>query len=151
VSTVVIGLGNRDRGDDAVGLAVADRLATHVVPADVLAWERPELDLLDVLPRYDRVVVVDAVRSGAAPGTVHEDPTVLKDPTGLGSHGFGLAAVLELADALGRTAPRVHLLLVEIGPVEHGRALTPAVRAAADDVLDRLLHALMDGDADVLR
>lgn len=149
--TAVIGLGNRDRGDDALGLVVVDRLRAHDPDADLYAWERPELDLLEVLPRYDRVVIVDAARSGAPVGTLHHDLVPSADPGALGTHGFGLAGVLELADALDRVPDELHLLLVEIDAVEHGADLRPTVSVAADDVVARLVAALDAGGADVPR
>lgn len=146
--TAVIGLGNRDRGDDAVGLLVADDLAVRLTGADVFAWERPELDLLEVLPRYDRVVVVDAARSGAPTGTIHVDP-VLPAADVAGTHGFGIHGVLELAAALDRLPDQVHLALVEIGPATHGEGLSDEVATAAEQLVAHLTSVLAGGDADV--
>ena len=145
MTTAVIGLGDRDRGDDAVGLVVAERLTRLRPEADVMTWERPELDLLEVLPTHDPVVIVDAARSGAPVGTVHDDPHVSTDVAGRGTHGFGIAGVLELARELDRLPEELRLLLVEIGPTGHGRELSPAVALAADEVVARLLP-LLDGD-----
>ena len=147
----VIGLGNRDRGDDAVGLLVADELAREPLDADVLAWERPELDLLEVLPRYELVLLVDAARSDAPVGSVHLDPELSRRGNEQGTHGFGIPGVLELAGALDRLPAELHLLLVEIGPVDHGEALSPAVERAVDEIADRLRGVLRGGDADVPR
>ena len=140
--TAVIGLGNRDRGDDAVGLLVADRLAARRPGCDVLAWERPELDLLEVLGGYDRVVLVDAVRSGAPVGTVLVREGVPATDGPGGSHGFGVGAVLRLAASLGRLPADLRLVLVEIGSTDHGAALAPAVDGAADGLVGRLARIL---------
>lgn len=147
----VIGLGNRDRGDDAAGLVVADDLALYELEVDVLAWERPEVDLLDVLPQYDHVVIVDAARSGAPPGTIHRNPHLAGDGAGLGTHGFGVGQVLELAAALDRLPAQVDLLLIEIGPTDHGAGLSVQVAAAIDDLVAVLLRTVTGGDADVPR
>ncbi len=149
--TAVIGLGDRDRGDGAAGLLVADELSLHDVPADVLAWERPELDLLEVLPRYDRVVLVDAARSDVLPGTIHRDPHLDPHAAGLETHGFGLGEVLELATALGRLPDELELLLIETGPATHGARLSLDVAIAVDRVIVELLRTLTEGDADVSR
>ena len=146
MTTAVIGLGNRDRGDDAVGLVVAERLARLRPEAEVMTWERPELDLLEVLPSHDHVVVVDAARSGAAVGTVHVDPHVGVHDAGLGTHGFGIAGVLGLAEELGRLPDELRLVLVEVGEVGHGRELSTPVAQAADEVVARLLP-LLDAEA----
>lgn len=145
--TAVIGLGNRDRGDDALGLVVIERLLELGVDADVIAWERPELDLLEVLHQYDRVMVVDAAHSGAPIGTLHDDPVLA--PGSLGSHCFGLGGVLELAEALGRLPERVDVFLLEAGGWTHGAALSPAVVAATEVLVGRIIHELRTGDPDV--
>ncbi len=151
MKTLVVGLGNRDRGDDALGLVVADLLAAYDVAADVVAWERPELDLLEVLPRYDRVMIVDAARGGKPLGTLHGDiDLVAETGSSMGSHSFGLAGVLELAEALDRVPPHLDLLLVEAGSFEHGRGLSAPVDAAVHLLVGRLVRELA-GDADVPR
>lgn len=148
--TLVVGLGNRDRGDDALGLVAADRLATFDVDADVVAWERPELDLLEVLPLYERVMIIDAARGGFPVGTLHEDADRVAETGSMGSHSFGLAGVLELAEALERVPPHLDLLLVEAGSFEHGTQLSAPVEAAVHVLVGRLVRELT-GDADVPR
>lgn len=139
---LVIGLGSRDRGDDAVGPVVAAEVAARRLPGvRVLVHEDPTcLVELWGAPDAVAVVVVDAVRSGAAPGTVHVlDATAgtLADHawarTGRGgTHAFGLAAAVELARALHRLPPRLLLVGVEATSFGHGESLSPAVvRAVA--------------------
>ena len=66
-------LGSRYRGDDAVGPLVADRL--RAAGATVLECDDEPTRLLDAWAGLDLVVIVDAVSSGAAAGTVHRvDP-----------------------------------------------------------------------------
>ncbi len=137
---LVVGLGNPDRGDDAVGPVVAAGIAGLGLPCvDVIAHEDPTC-LLDAWSEHSAVVVVDAVCSGAAPGTVvaietggHDGPAMGQawDRTGRGgTHAFGLATAIELARALGRMPERLVLVGVEVGCVEHGAGLSPAVRSA---------------------
>ena len=58
---------------------------------------------------------------------------------------------VELAEALDRLPAEVHLLLVEIGPTDHGAALSPAVARAVDHVVTKLRSVLAGGDVDVPR
>ena len=62
----VVGLGAPDRGDDAIGLVVAEQLAERGVRA---VQVKAPLDLLDLFDGHDTVFVVDATRSGTPPGT----------------------------------------------------------------------------------
>ena len=64
---MLIGIGNLDRGDDAAGWAVAGSVSTWQVERRVAG----SFDLLDLWNADDEVVIVDAMSSGASPGTVH--------------------------------------------------------------------------------
>lgn len=155
---LVIGLGQPDRGDDAVGPTVAREVAAATAsgaPEDVLVVERDEpADLMETWSTAgDRaVVVVDAVRSGSAPGTIH----VLEAGAGYGplsadtwaatgrggTHALGLAAVVELSRALGTLPERVVVVGVEAERFDHGEPLSPAVAEAVSPTAARVLSLL---------
>lgn len=115
-STVVIGVGNRDRGDDAAGLLVADRVSDAGLGGLVTVMG-VEGDLSDLALRWSphhSVVIVDAAVTGAPPGTVHRW-TNLPGPEErpLSSHGVSLADALELGRMLGRTARSIEIIGIE--------------------------------------
>lgn len=68
--TIVLGVGNPLRTDDAVGLhvarLVAERLAGHP-EIDVLELWTGGLSLAEAMAGYDRALVVDALVAGATP------------------------------------------------------------------------------------
>src|SRR5690242_509820 len=70
--TVVIGLGNPLMGDDGLGIAVAQRLSGWELPEDVQVVDGGTwgLNLLPVIEDAGRVILVDAIDVGAAPGTL---------------------------------------------------------------------------------
>ena len=151
-------------GDDAVGPEVAATVARTAAErglagVHVVAHEDPTalvdlLDPADPAGTWDAVVVVDAVRSGAAPGTL----TVLDvgadgqgfaalgarlDPGPAGTHGFGLAGAIELARALDRLPRRVVVVGVEAAGFEHGAPLSDPVRAAIPGAAEVALGVLV--------
>ncbi len=147
MSSAVTCLGHRDRGDDAVGPLVADRLRDRGVA--VLDCHEEPTRLLDAMGGLDLLVVVDAVRSGASPGTLlriearHEP---LPADLGLAStHAFGIAETLELARALGRAPARVVVHGVAGERFGMGDAPTPAVVAALDPLVERVVTDLGQG------
>jgi len=154
VSWLVVGLGNPDRGDDAVGPVIASGIAGLEIPGvDVVAQEDPT-GLLDVWGAYPAVVVVDAILTGARPGTVltmeaGAGAGVLADQawarTGRGgTHAFGIAAAIELGRALGRLPHRVVLVGVEVARVEHGPGLSREVAGVLDRVQDVVVAVLRE-------
>jgi hydrogenase maturation protease len=132
----VIGLGNAVRGDDAAGLLAARAVGGVELEGDPSAL----LDLLDGAPA---ATLVDAVASGAAPGTVHRfDASAEPLPASLRSststHAIGLADALELARALGRLPRRVIVYGIEGAAFAAGDAVTPAVARAVEHVAAEL-------------
>ena len=138
---IVIGLGNSFRGDDAAGLAVARALGDD---PRVLVHEGEPIDLLDRWEEAGEVIVVDAARSGAAPGTVHHLDGLAEPVTAGGStHAFGLAQTLALARALGRAPANVKVIGIEGERFGAGDGLSPAVAQAVERVR-RGLHARLE-------
>jgi hydrogenase maturation protease len=135
-AVLVVGLGRRDRGDDAVGPAVAER-AMELVPAGVTVVERMEpAGLIEAWAGADLVVVTDAVRSGQPPGTVHvlhacHGPLPVRTGAG-GTHDLGLAEVIELGRALQRLPPELVVIGVEAQQFGLGEPMSPQVRACVE-------------------
>ena len=151
MTALLIGLGNVDRGDDAVGIEVARRVAAlDRAGVDVVETSDPTA-LLDLWTDAERVVVVDAMVSHRAPGVVESFDVAdvdlpAGDWAGGGSHALGLGAAVRLSRALGRMPRHLVVVGVEIGAVEPTATMSPAVAAATDVAVRTALAALADGD-----
>ena len=120
----IIGVGS-PFGDDAVGLEVARHLRlSPPLNCEIVVADRPGANLIEMLDGADATIVIDAVHSGAAVGTLH---LLSFDQVGqcagafVSSHDLGIAAALELARKLGRTPTCGKVLGIEIG-TRFGRA-----------------------------
>jgi len=150
---VVIGVGNAWRGDDAAGPAVIDRLRDRVGSAVALVESDGEPSrLLDSLGLADRVILVDAVRTGAKPGTVisftgDELPADLG--TGQSTHLVDLVDAVSLARVLGRLTGSIEFIGIEGASFEPGTSMCPAVEAAVARTVEQVLAttAKEGGDA----
>ncbi len=142
--TVVLGVGNAFRGDDAVGLAVAERVRVLAPELEVVVCEQEPIQLLDAWEGADLALLVDAVSSGAEPGTVHRlDATVEPVPATVfrgSTHAFGVPEVVELGRALGRLPERLLVFGIEGAAFSAGDELTPAVAAVIEPVVAELLE-----------
>ncbi len=132
---LVLCLGNALRRDDAVALRVAEALEADPPPGVTVRRSAVSgLYLLDEMEGFDRVVVVDAVRTLAhAPGTVLSFPLEdLHAPEGPSPHAIGLPSALARARAAGAPVPeRIHVVAIEVLDMENvGEGLTPAVARA---------------------
>ena len=145
---MVVGIGNRYRGDDAAGLAVTERLREGGLPAGVRIVER-EGEPTELIADWDaagEVIVVDAVRSGAPVGTVHRvDALAGQLPATLShtsSHAFGIAETIELARALGRLPRSLEVYGIEGRDFGAGAGLAPEVERAVERVASELSRRL---------
>lgn len=143
-STLVIGVGNRDRGDDGVGPIAADRLVARGIPA--VEHSHDGAALIDLWAGCEKVVLVDAMRSGARPGTIRRfDASRERLPTGafgVSSHLFGPLQAMETARALGRLPQSLVVFAIEGGSYGFGNPLSPPVHDALQDLVDRVVEEL---------
>ncbi len=146
MTTIVIGVGNRDRGDDAVGPIVCDRLRARY-PADaplrVIVCEGSILDLALHWQSDDHVVIVDAMQPGTAPGRVVTfDATAepLPTPGAVSTHEIDVSVAIELARAIGRMPAQLLLIGVEAAQTEWGTPPSPPVDAAIEAVVDEFVR-----------
>lgn len=142
---LVVGVGNLNRSDDAVGIVVAKRLSELGGDAvTVLEHSGEGAGLVEMWAGMDMVILVDAVSSGGTPGTVHRlDARATPIPVGLlhhSSHAFGVAEAVELGRALDRLPPRLLVYGVVGMRFAFGRGLTGAVEGAVSGVVDCIVR-----------
>ncbi len=141
---LVIGLGNENRGDDGCGLAVVRALRERLGEDERLV-EGPEdvTELLALWAGSERVIVVDAVRSGHAPGTVHRLDLAHQELPGpwraTSTHGLTFADALALARTLGRIPASLTFYGIEAGSVGMQRGLSGPVAGAVTAVTEAVL------------
>ncbi len=131
-------IGNSLVADDAVGPAVYERLAAGSLPAGVRValLGVGGLSLLDTLHGERVLLVVDAVRFGAPPGTIHVmDWENIPGAPGLPvtAHGIGVREAIEIGKLIGdrRVPDKVTLVGVEGRRFDGiGEPMAPEVAAA---------------------
>lgn len=142
---VVIGIGNEFRRDDGVGIAVARRLKNRLPESVKIIEQSGEAaSLMEAWQGAESVIVIDAISSGAPPGTVRRvDLTTAEIPAGLcrsSSHHFGVAEAVGLARELKRLPARLVLIGIEGEDFSEGtecsEKVTLAIECASDVVLD---------------
>ena len=145
-NTVVIGVGNPLCGDDAAGRAVVRSLRAAGMPpgVELVESDGDPATLIEFWRGRDMALVVDAVRSGAPPGSIHhlELPGMASVPHGTSSHGLGLAEAVGIAAALGRLPRRLIVFGIEAGGCELGAALSVPVARTAESVAAQIRRAV---------
>lgn len=129
-NVMVIGLGSPDRGDDAIGSLVAERIKDRYGDRVTVVEREDPTALVHAWQGRDTAIVVDALKSGRTPGTVRVIEAGAGEPplsthafsaSGRGgTHAFGLAGAIELARGLHTLPQRVAIVGVEAGTFAHG-------------------------------
>jgi hydrogenase 3 maturation protease len=140
--TMLVGIGNELRGDDAVGLVVARKLRGAVGARVLETGDAPENHLgRIVLERPDTVLLIDAADMGRPPGEFEILDPADMDGTCLTTHAMSLA---ELSSVISfRTGAAVHLLGIQPASVRIGSPLSRSLRRTAGALADLIAEALL--------
>ncbi len=142
---LIIGVGSEYRHDDAVGLIVARHLRERNLDSvEIVEMSGEGTALMEAWKGAERVILIDAVQSGAQPGTIyrfeaHQQPV----PTELfrySTHSFGVAEAIELARALGQLPQELIVYGIEGENFEAGVGLSPEVERAVHHVASAILQ-----------
>jgi len=129
----LMGLGDPGRGDDGLGVRLAEELDRLGVPDVVVAGTAPERCVGRVAEgAYDHLILLDAVDFGGAPGSaiwLGGDALASRCPQ-VSTHRLSLGLLARWVESCGKT--RVWLLGVQPQSLKAAAGLSPAVRATAD-------------------
>ena len=147
-AVVVIGLGNPLMGDDGLGIAALERLrARFVLPAGIELVDGGTwgLNLLPVIEDADGVILIDAIDTGAPPGTAvrleHASlPRYLA--TKISPHQVDLRDVLGLAELRGTLPSDTVAIGVQPQSIAFGDSITPLLAGKLDMVVAAVLEDL---------
>lgn len=138
---LVIGVGNEYRRDDGAGVQAARKLAAKRLPGVVVRAGNP---LGEDWQSYSRVCLVDAVVSGASPGTIHRldghhDRLVPESFRG-STHALGIVEAIELYRQVAALPPVLTIYGIEGLAFGEGDTLSAKVARAVDEVVTELAH-----------
>lgn len=157
---LIAGIGNVFLGDDGFGVEVLNRLGRSRLPDGVAAIDygirgvHLAYDLLD--GHVQTLVMVDAMPTGEAPGTVSLlvlDKDVLAEvtaePEPVDSHSMNPEAVLTALHALGGRVANVLVVGCQPQSVAPGMGLTEPVDAAVPAAVELALSTAADAVANL--
>lgn len=148
--TVIIGMGNPLLSDDGVGIAVAHAVAERMkgrMSLAVTELHTGGIRLMEAMAGFRRAVVVDAMLSGALPGTV-----LSFDPAGFvttkntfSSHDTDFATAFDLGLMAGISLPeQVSFWGIEAREFDlFGESFTDEVAAALPGAVDKIVAELV--------
>ncbi|UJS17922.1 MAG: hydrogenase maturation protease [Candidatus Jettenia sp.] len=140
---LIIGIGNTYRGDDAVGLVIAQHLKKQVPDyVSVIEESGNGVAFMESWKDADTVILIDAVHSGTKPGTIHRfNASAHPLPSKFfrySTHTFGVAEIIELARTLNQLPSHLIVYGIEGKRFEAGIGISPEVNKAVQEVVNRL-------------
>ncbi|MBK7326954.1 MAG: HyaD/HybD family hydrogenase maturation endopeptidase [Propionivibrio sp.] len=145
---VVLGIGNTILTDEAAGVRVVEALERgYALPANVLAIDggTSGMEMIEDLSDLDFLIVVDVVKTGAAPGTVvkidgADIPVFFRSK--LSPHQIALPDVLASLELLGTMPREIIVLGVEPISLELGMEMTTTVAERIPQLVGMVVEEL---------
>lgn len=140
---LVIGFGSTLRGDDALGIRVAENLRAQVDPklVEIQTFHQLGPELAETFSRYQLVILVDASIEGAA-GTVRSRQITPNRGSRSETHAVDPAALLSLAKSLYGNAPTTLLVTVTGEDFSFGTQMSDSVQLAIPEAVAEIEHLL---------
>ncbi len=142
--TLVIGVGNLLRTDDGVGIHIINRLNELHPEVETFDAAMGSIEMLEAMRNYDRAIIVDAIETGAEPGTIYrinltggEKPPVITH-----SHGTDIVTVIRLGKQLYTDEMPRDIILVAIEAEDTTTISdqpTPRVEKAIMELIQQIL------------
>src|SRR4030043_1068944 len=144
---VILGVGNILLSDEGVGVHVANELIKTKLPPEVSVVEggTDGFRLLNVITEADRLIVIDAVRGGAEPGSIYrfDIDDVRNCPSGFKTsvHQIGILEVIDLSELIGKK-PHTTIIGIEPKSLEMGMELTPEIKSTIPRIIELIFEEL---------
>jgi hydrogenase maturation protease len=148
MDVLILGLGNLLLSDEGVGVHAVNALARRYrLPegVEVLDGGTSGMDLLDTIAGRDHLIVCDAIRSDARPGSVERidgDAIAAFFATRISPHQLGLSEVLANLELLGERPGRVTIIGAVPADLGLGTELSAAGREGMEKSIDCMLAEL---------
>jgi hydrogenase maturation protease len=143
----VLGVGNLLLSDEGVGVHVAKKLMEMELPPGVQAVEggTDGFRLMNVVTEADRLIIVDAVKGGEAPGSIYrfdiKDAPTYPDVYKTSVHQIGILEVVHLSELVGKT-PETVIIGVEPASLEMGMELSTEVAAKLPRIIELVFEEI---------
>lgn len=136
---LIVGVGNPLRNDDGIGPKIIALLRKYEnLACDLLDGGTDALALLDIIPNYKKVLLIDAVNMREKPGVLRvflpDEAKIKIKHDALSTHGFGIAEMLELMKQL-EIKTKVLIIGIEPADINFGEKLSDEISAKIPDII----------------
>ena len=140
---LIVGIGNLLCRDEGIGVHVIHEMKNMKLPdhIDLLDMGTSTMDLISYLEGVKKLIVIDAMKAGGAPGTIYKcrPEDLLPEEEGpISLHEIGLLETLSMAKKLGM---EIETVIVGVEPeiIDWGMELTEAVKNKIPLIIEAVL------------
>ena len=140
---LVMGLGNVLFQDDGVGVHLVRELKKAPIPKIVCAEAGTAvLGVLHLIEWADKILAVDAMQAGGAPGTIYSFEVTHGEAPGSQASLHGRILLSALKFLSRKIPPAIRVLGIEPGNIAFGPDLSPSVQASIPRVIQTIREIL---------
>jgi len=142
-SVLVIGYGSSLRGDDGVGVVVAEQLQESLrnKSVKVLTCEQLTPELAREMSQFDRVIIIDAAK-GETPGQISVNKIEPDNAASTFTHDLRPSTLLACAEELYGKRPQTFVVSVTGYSFDFSDELSTNLKQITPEVLERVLNLI---------
>ena len=144
---VVIGIGNLLLMDEGIGVHTINELETHDLPKSIEIYDGGTggFKLIDLMHGAARVIFIDAVETGKAPGSVTifsaEDVHSIYNKKKYSLHDTDLMEIIKMAEMLGNP-PMIEIVGIQPKTINYGTTLSKELAGSMSNIVNSVLKRI---------
>ncbi len=142
---LILGVGNSIQMDDGIGIHVFEKLKNMTLPKNIELFDggTAGFDLINVVSKREKVIIIDAVNGGEPPGTIYKfSPEDIKSKSISydSLHQLGIIESLEMAKLLNKYPKECVIIGVEPKKIEWGLELSEPLKMKIPKIIELVLN-----------
>ncbi len=144
---IIIGIGNLLLMDEGIGIHVINELEKHKLPenVDICDGGTGGFKLIDLMHEAKRVIFIDAVETGKAPGTIttfkSEDVRSMYPKKKYSLHDTDLLEVIKMVELLEHP-PEIEIMGVQPKTINYGTTLSRELTDSIPDIINTIYNEI---------
>ena len=148
--TAIIGIGNRIRKDDSIGIDLIQKLMDNKEKLpnqiELISGGCGGMILLHFLADFDIVYVIDAVEFGGEPGELRffekDDLVSKKIRVNFSTHEDDFLKIVKISEKLNEVPEKIYIFGIQPKNMELGSGLSPEISENIDNYLNRIIEKI---------
>jgi hydrogenase maturation protease len=140
---LVVGMGNLLCQDEGIGVHIIQAMESMELPdpVELLDIGTSTMDLISHLEGVEKLVVIDAMKAGGAPGTIYKcrpEDLLPKDEGPISLHEIGLLESLNMAEKMGM---KINTVIIGVEPkvLDWGVELSEELKSKIPTLIEVIL------------